>query len=338
MGIQDIPMSDRKIAQLIEGNTETSQALNKFVGEHGSGGSGTKGDPGDSAYTIAKLNGFVGTKEEWLASLIGPKGSTGPQGPQGIQGPVGPQGQTGLQGPAGQIGPAGKDGAQGPAGAAGKDGLTGPQGPQGPRGEDGSANTTELYTLIDNLVGKGVVGIPVDGQPNPEWVPVELIPHTGGELSFSGVTTIAIPEASSGAISLSQYGTERMGQLNIGVVSKDFTLNTEILLKCEFIPTGIPEGSSIPATLTVMMVDANGTNISSLPNSATIISKGDGVPVKVYIQSTIQLYEGVEPLRLGLLASYSTEAGQSVFIQNIDVSELSSLNNLNKRLKALETP
>jgi hypothetical protein len=31
----------------------------------------------DSAYEIAKVNGFVGTEEEWLESLVGPKGDSG---------------------------------------------------------------------------------------------------------------------------------------------------------------------------------------------------------------------------------------------------------------------
>lgn len=36
-----------------------------------------KGDDGDSAYTIAVANGFVGTEVQWLASLKGNKGDTG---------------------------------------------------------------------------------------------------------------------------------------------------------------------------------------------------------------------------------------------------------------------
>lgn len=36
---------------------------------------------GNSAYQVAKANGFVGTEAQWLASLVGP---TGPQGPPGI--------------------------------------------------------------------------------------------------------------------------------------------------------------------------------------------------------------------------------------------------------------
>ena len=51
-----------------------------------------KGDPGESAYQIAVDHGYVGTEEEWLASLHGATGATGPQGPQG------PQGEAGVSG------------------------------------------------------------------------------------------------------------------------------------------------------------------------------------------------------------------------------------------------
>ena len=51
-----------------------------------------KGDPGKSAYEIAVEHGYVGTEEEWLASL---HGATGAQGPQGEQGPQGDPGVSG---------------------------------------------------------------------------------------------------------------------------------------------------------------------------------------------------------------------------------------------------
>lgn len=47
------------------------------------------GADGESAYEVAVSNGFVGTEEDWLASLVGP------QGPQGEIGPAGPQGPAG---------------------------------------------------------------------------------------------------------------------------------------------------------------------------------------------------------------------------------------------------
>lgn len=107
---------------------------------------------GLSAYEIAKANGFVGTEQQWLASLVGPRGAkgdkgdrgatgatgaTGPQGPRGPQGEVGPMGPEGPRGPQGEQGLKGETGIQGPKGDKGDRGLTGPQGPQGERGIQG---------------------------------------------------------------------------------------------------------------------------------------------------------------------------------------------------------
>lgn len=102
-----------------------------------------RGDPGpkgDSAYNLAQQDGFEGTVEEWLDSLVGidgedgapgqkgDKGDKGDQGPQGIQGVVGPQGPAG---PAGLTGATGATGPQGIQGATGAAGATGAQGPAG---------------------------------------------------------------------------------------------------------------------------------------------------------------------------------------------------------------
>jgi hypothetical protein len=57
---------------------------------------GTPGIDGDSAYEIAKQNGFVGTEKQWLDSLIGSVGPMGGNGSAGPTGPAGPQGYTGL--------------------------------------------------------------------------------------------------------------------------------------------------------------------------------------------------------------------------------------------------
>lgn len=42
-----------------------------------------KGDTGKSAYQLAVENGFSGTLQEWLDSLVGPIGPQGPEGPPG---------------------------------------------------------------------------------------------------------------------------------------------------------------------------------------------------------------------------------------------------------------
>lgn len=53
------------------------------------------GIQGASAYEIAVENGFVGTEQEWLASLKGEKGDIGPQGPEGEKGDKGDKGDIG---------------------------------------------------------------------------------------------------------------------------------------------------------------------------------------------------------------------------------------------------
>ena len=105
--------------------------------------SGAQGIQGLSAYQVAVQHGFEGTEAEWLISLKGEKGETGPKGDKGDtgekgatgeRGPQGLQGERGLQGVQGEQG---EPGIQGPVGPKGEKGDQGEQGPQGPKGETG---------------------------------------------------------------------------------------------------------------------------------------------------------------------------------------------------------
>ena len=105
--------------------------------------SGAQGIQGLSAYQVAVQHGFEGTEAEWLISLKGEKGETGPKGDKGDtgekgatgeRGPQGLQGERGLQGVQGEQG---EPGIQGPIGPKGEKGDQGEQGPQGPKGETG---------------------------------------------------------------------------------------------------------------------------------------------------------------------------------------------------------
>lgn len=155
------------------------------------GGSGEQGPRGYSAYEIAVQNGFQGTEQEWLESLVGPEGPQGPQGPQGIQGIQGDPGEKGDKGDPGisayqvavnngfvgtesqwlesLIGPQGPQGEQGPQGADGEDGLSAYE----LAVQDGF--TGSLSEWLDSLVGpegpQGVQGVPgedgADGAPGP---------------------------------------------------------------------------------------------------------------------------------------------------------------------------
>lgn len=65
------------------------------VGKDSSGKLAVSAD-GLSAFDSAKKAGFVGTEEEWVASLKGEQGEPGEPGPQGIQGMQGEQGVPGA--------------------------------------------------------------------------------------------------------------------------------------------------------------------------------------------------------------------------------------------------
>ena len=65
---------------------------------------GVPGPAGQSAYQVAVANGFVGTVNQWLASLVGPQGPTGATGATGAQGPQGDPGPTGATGATGAAG------------------------------------------------------------------------------------------------------------------------------------------------------------------------------------------------------------------------------------------
>lgn len=53
---------------------------------------------GKSAYEVAVANGFEGDETEWLASLKGEQGETGPAGIQGEKGEPGSDGKVGADG------------------------------------------------------------------------------------------------------------------------------------------------------------------------------------------------------------------------------------------------
>lgn len=112
----------------LKGNTEW-----KFISDL----SGAQGIQGLSAYQVAVQHGFEGTEDEWLISLKGEKGETGPKGDKGATGEKGPQGLQGERGLQGVQGEKGEQGIQGPVGPKGEQGEQGIQGIQGPQGEPG---------------------------------------------------------------------------------------------------------------------------------------------------------------------------------------------------------
>ena len=185
----------------------------EFKGDKGDpGAKGENGTDGKSAYEVWKEipgNGEK-TKEEYLASLKGERGETGPQG---IAGPKGDKGETGVAGPKGdpgkqgEVGPKGEAGAVGKSafevwskmpgnenktqddfikaitGANGKDGAAGPQGPQGENGTDGKS----AYEVWKEIPGNG------------EKTKEEYLAALKGERGETGPQGIAGPKGETGA-------------------------------------------------------------------------------------------------------------------------------------------
>lgn len=119
---------------------------------------GFKGEDGQSAYQAAIQAGFIGTVEEWLASIKGDPGSEGAPGPKGDKGDPGTDGAPGPKGDKGDPGAPGIDGAPGADGDPGVDGITSafyqPEAPENP--ENGtvwvdSDSSVEIITSIGLL-------------------------------------------------------------------------------------------------------------------------------------------------------------------------------------------
>lgn len=134
--------------------------------------SGTKGEPGASAYEIAVKNGFQGTEAEWLLSL---KGEKGEQGEAGVSGSTGADGSDGLsayevalnngfigteaewllslkgeKGDKGDTGEQGLQGLKGDKGEKGDTGATGEAGVQGLNGEKGDNGESAYEIAVKN--------------------------------------------------------------------------------------------------------------------------------------------------------------------------------------------
>ena len=177
---------------------------------------------GYSAYEIAVQNGYVGTEEEWVASLKGRDGTVSfealteeqraslkgdpftysdftPEqlealkGPKGDKGDVGPQGEAGPKGDKGEVGPKGDTGERGPQGPKGDKGDEGAQGPIGPKGED--AILPNFKTINgQSIVGEGDIAVSGGGGKDPDNKTIVL--DSDGKLSttIGGSRTLVAEE------------------------------------------------------------------------------------------------------------------------------------------------
>lgn len=134
---------------------------------------GAKGEDGLSAYEIAVKDGYVGTEEEWLLSLVGPKGKDGIDGKDGYTPIKGKDYFDGERGPQGEQGPAGLDGATGPAGPQGEQGIQGLTGKSGVYVGDEQPTDEETNVWIDT-----------DEQPTIEYATKQYVDEKIGNIDL----------------------------------------------------------------------------------------------------------------------------------------------------------
>ena len=130
------------------------------------------GCSGASAYEIAVEHGFIGTEEEWLASLVGEKGEKGETGEKGDRGDKGEVGEKGDKGETGEKGDVGETGA---AGAVGEKGDAGADAPY----IKNSYVNDELHLIIEmsdgTIIDAGYVGVDISsGSGTPILSETEL--------------------------------------------------------------------------------------------------------------------------------------------------------------------
>ena len=179
-----------------------------------------------SAYGIAVSHGYVGTEDDWLASLKGEKGDTGhgldilgayeslsalttavtsPAGGDIYQVGTGDSDKTlylyngtewqnigSYRGEKGDKGDTGATGPQGPRGEKGDAGATGPQGPKGEKGDTGETPENVVTTDKAN-VANGYVAL-----------------DSNGNIKVATGATISNPEShkGNGSIKFGEFGIE----------------------------------------------------------------------------------------------------------------------------------
>lgn len=254
-----------------------------------SGPEGPPGADGKSAYAVALDNGFSGSEEEWLESLVGE------QGPQGIQGP---QGATGAKGDTGDTGPKGDQGEQGVQGVKGDTGDTGPEGEQGPQGEKGDKGDPgdQGPAGNDGLIQSIVAGTNItvdDSDPaNP------IISADGGSGTVQSVD-IAVPTG----FSVSGSPITTTGTITIAYASGYQGYTSAEASKLSGIASGATANSS-DATL------LNRANHTGTQLAATIsdFSTAADARVSAAIGSTVQAYSAA----LGAIAGLSAADGNFI--------------------------
>ncbi|MFD7121895.1 collagen-like protein [Streptomyces sp. NPDC059922] len=202
---------------------------------------------GDSAYEVAVAEGFVGTVDEWLASLIGPQGITGPTGATGATGETGP---TGATGPKGDPGTPGADGAPGLV-----------QSVNGISEADVVLDAAAVNAVPDTAPGapNGVAQLDATGK-----VPAAQLPASGGGGAVSTVASKSPDESGNVALVAADVGA--VATTEKGAASGVATLGTDGILATGQRPTYT--AAQVGALATTARAAANG--VASLDSTTRV--------------------------------------------------------------------
>lgn len=144
MGWASLPLSGNETIEIVQGGVNLRIRISDLF---------SAGASGKSAFEIAQDNGFTGTAQAWLVSLVGAKGDKGDKGDPGIEGPRGMRGKS-MYDLAVEAGTFSGTEAEfitqfmngGGSGGTGD----GTQGPKGDPGEDG-ADGESAYEMVVRL-------------------------------------------------------------------------------------------------------------------------------------------------------------------------------------------
>ncbi|HZF90445.1 phage tail protein [Streptomyces sp.] len=234
---------------------------------------------GASAYEVAVAEGFTGTEQQWLASLVGPTGAKGDQGPVG---PTGPQGPAGATGPRGEQGPVGPTGPQGPAGPTG---ATGPAGPTGPAGVVQSVNGQSSADIV--LAAADVGAIPTTAAGSAGGV---------ATLGPDGkVPTAQLPATSGGGAVTSVNGKQGDVVLNAGDVGAATSTHTHTAAEVG------AEAAGTAVLLAGTQTISGAKTFSTVPSSTAAPTTANHLARKSYVDAAAFAGEW-SPADHGLLA------------------------------------
>ena len=186
-----------------------------LVGQLTLGGGGEKGERGYSAYEIAVQHGYVGTEEEWLASLKGDQGDPGQTGQTGPSGSDGYSPQVSTESITGGTRVIITD-STGDHEFDVMDGQTGQQGQTGPSGADGyspsatvskSGDTVTISITDKDGTTTATVSDGADGAPgqdgSPGVSPSASVSKSGSTATITitdanGTTTATVTDGTNG--------------------------------------------------------------------------------------------------------------------------------------------